>query len=193
MLLSIDTSAGTSVAVFDQERELSFVLFEDPFGHAENIGKAVEIALQQAGVSRQELSLVAVGRGPAPYTGLRVGIAAAQLIARGLKLSLLGVMVLDAIALGSSGKVLVTTDAKRKELFAASYESGIRVFGPEVVSPEALTGFASHQHISRSADARDVARYALAGIARGEDLSDTRAIYLRSPDVTPSKGKRVSG
>ena len=193
MLISIDTSAGTSVAIFDGTSQRSFVSFEDPFGHAENIGSAIEAALAEAGVTRQELSAVAVGRGPAPYTGLRVGIAAAQLLARSLSLPLRGVMVLDAIAHGKSGKVLVTTDAKRKELFAAWYEDGKRTAGPEVISPDRIADFPEFEQLAVSADAAMVGSFAVAAVSAGVDLGQTDAIYLRSPDVTPSKGKRVSG
>lgn len=193
LLISIDTSAGTSVAIFDGPSQRSFVSFEDPFGHAENIGSAIEAALAEAGITRQELSAVAVGRGPAPYTGLRVGIAAAQLLARSLSLPLSGVMVLDAIAFGKSGKVLVTTDAKRKELFAAWYEDGQRISGPEVISPDRIADFPEFEQLAVSADAAMVGSFAVAAASAGIDLGQTDAIYLRSPDVTPSKGKRVSG
>lgn len=192
LLISIDTSAGTSVAIFRDSQLLAAASFDDPFGHAENIGKAIASALADAQVSTAELTAVAVGRGPAPYTGLRVGVAAAQLLARSLGLPLHGVMVLDAIAHGSSGKVLVRTDAKRRELFVARYQDGTRQSGPEVVSPEYLdtNGF---DLLSGPADAVSVGKFALAQLELGADLSDTSAIYLRSPDVSPSKGKRVSG
>ncbi|MFM1951018.1 MAG: tRNA ((37)-N6)-threonylcarbamoyltransferase complex dimerization subunit type 1 TsaB, partial [Actinomycetota bacterium] len=38
-----------------------------------------------------------------------------------------------------------------------------------------------------------VGRYAIDALAKGVDLSDLGALYLRSPDVAPSAGKRVSG
>ena len=193
MLISIDTSAGTSVAIFEGDQKLSYIGFDDPFGHAENIGTAIESALAEARISRSDLTAVAVGRGPAPYTGLRVGIAAAQLLARSLNIPIRGVMVLDAIALGREGKILVTTDAKRKELFAAWYENGKRVAGPEVISPDQVLREPGYQQVAIAADAALVGRFAQSAIAAGVDLSETAAIYLRSPDVTPSKGKRVSG
>jgi len=193
LLISIDTSAGTSVAIFEGDQKLSYIGFDDPFGHAENIGTAIESALAEARISRSDLTAVAVGRGPAPYTGLRVGIAAAQLLARSLNIPIRGVMVLDAIALGREGKILVTTDAKRKELFAAWYENGKRVAGPEVISPDQVLREPGYQQVAIAADAALVGRFAQSAIESGVDLSETAAIYLRSPDVTPSKGKRVSG
>ena len=194
MLLSIDTSAGTSAALFDGERLLSSVFFDDPFGHAENIAKAVTGVLSQANLAANALENIAVGIGPAPYTGLRVGIAAAKALAGALGVGLHGVMVLDAIAFSrTEERLLVTTDAKRGELFAAGYVFGKREFGPRVIDPSTTAEFGDYEHVSEPADAEKVGRYALWALEKGIDLSETGAIYLRSPDVTPSPGKRVSG
>ena len=76
MLLAIDTSAGTSTAIFDGETLLSLVEYDDPFGHAENIGNAIAEVLKNSKLTAAEITAVAIGRGPAPYTGLRVGMAA---------------------------------------------------------------------------------------------------------------------
>ena len=194
MLLSIDTSAGTSAALFDGERLLSSVFFDDPFGHAENIAKAVTGVLSQANIAASALENITVGIGPAPYTGLRVGIAAAKALAGALGVGLHGVMVLDAIAFSrTEERLLVTTDAKRGELFAAGYVFGKREFGPRVIDPSSTAEFGDYEHVSEPADAEKVGRYALWALEKGIDLSETGAIYLRSPDVTPSPGKRVSG
>ena len=194
MLLSIDTSAGTSAALFDGQRLLSSVFFDDPFGHAENIAKAITGVLSQANLATNALENIAVGIGPAPYTGLRVGIAAAKALAGPLGVSLHGVMVLDAIAFSrTEERLLVTTDAKRGELFAAGYVFGKREFGPRVIDPSTTAEFGDYEHVSEPADAEKVGSYAIWALEKGIDLSETGAVYLRSPDVTPSPGKRVSG
>ena len=194
MLLSIDTSAGTSAALFNGEKLLSSVVFDDPFGHAENIAGAITEVLSQAKMAANALEDIAVGIGPAPYTGLRVGIAAAKALAGPLGVSLHGVMVLDAIAFSrTETRLLVTTDAKRGELFAAGYLSGKREFGPRVIDPSSTVEFGDYEHVAEPADAEKVGRYAVWALENGIDLSETGAIYLRSPDVTPSSGKRVSG
>jgi tRNA threonylcarbamoyl adenosine modification protein YeaZ len=194
LLLAIDTSAGTSAAVLDDEKVLGFSLFEDPFGHAENIGLAIIDALNQAEILAIDVTAVAVGRGPAPYTGLRVGMATGTTFAMSLGIPLYGVMVLDAIALSqSSKKFYVVADAKRKELFLAGYELGVRTFGPEVIQPVELERFSDYEAVALACDARLVGQYAHRALDEGIDLSDVSALYLRSPDVAPSPGKKVSG
>lgn len=193
MLLSIDTSAGTSAAVFD-ESCIGFVVFEDPFGHAENVGLAIQQALAQAGVAIEKISAIAVGRGPAPYTGLRVGMATATALAKANNLPLHGVITLDAIAHSASGKkLLVITDAKRKELFAATYENGKRLAGPMLLTSAELDAYSDFEILQAVCDAKLIGELAIAQISAGSDLSDLSALYLRSPDVTPSPGKKVSG
>jgi tRNA threonylcarbamoyl adenosine modification protein YeaZ len=194
LLLAIDTSAGTSTAVFDGEKLLGFVEYDDPFGHAENIGNAISEVMANAGISADEVTAVAIGRGPAPYTGLRVGMAAGTSFATALDLPLFSVMNLDAVALShGQAKILVSSDAKRKELFVATYELGERIFGPAVLKPEELDQFAGFVQVEGKCNAELVGRYALWAKASGVDLSDSSALYLRSPDVAPSAGKRVTG
>jgi tRNA threonylcarbamoyl adenosine modification protein YeaZ len=192
--LAIDTSAGTSTAVLDGEKLLGFVEYDDPFGHAENIGNAIAEVLAKAGISAGEVTAVAIGRGPAPYTGLRVGMAAGTSFATALGLPMYSVMNLDAVAFAhGKAKILVSSDAKRKELFVATYESGERSFGPAVLKPEELAQFAGFEQVDDKCNAEMIGRYALWAKASGVDLSDSSALYLRSPDVAPSAGKRVTG
>jgi tRNA threonylcarbamoyladenosine biosynthesis protein TsaB len=194
LLLAIDTSAGTSTAVFDGEKLLGFVEYDDPFGHAENIGNAIAEVMEKAGISAGQVTAVAIGRGPAPYTGLRVGMAAGTSFATALGLPMFSVMNLDAVAFANgTAKILVSSDAKRKELFVATYESGERIFGPAVLKPEELSQFEGFEHVDGKCNAELIGRYSLWAKSSGVDLSDSSALYLRSPDVAPSAGKRVSG
>ena len=193
MLLAIDTSAGTSAAVLS-DRLLSLVKFDDPFGHAEGIGNVISQALTDAGVKASEITAVAIGRGPAPYTGLRVGMAAGLAFAQARKIPVHGVMVLDAVAHTLSfPKLLLFSDAKRKEIFVAGFDNGVRTFGPEVMQPADLEGFADYEQIAAVCDAGQIGLYALSQLSQGADLTDVSALYLRSPDVRPSPPKKVSG
>jgi tRNA threonylcarbamoyladenosine biosynthesis protein TsaB len=193
LLLAIDTSAGTSVAVLS-DKILAMAQFDDPFGHAENVGTAIADALSQAEVGASDITAVAIGRGPAPYTGLRVGMAAGLAFAQARGVPTYGVMVLDAVAYSMSvPKLLLHADAKRREVFVARYESGIRTFGPEVMQPDELDRFEDFEKHQAICDASMVGLFVLDQLAKGIDLSDLSAIYLRSPDVSPSPGKKVSG
>lgn len=205
MILSIDTTAGTSAAVVHEGKVLGYSVFDDPYGHAENVGRAIENALQQASVQAEQIQRVAISRGPASYTGLRVGMATGLAFAIGRQVPLHGVISLDAVALFHASETqhsawIVTSDAKRGELFVGAYAGfspeglPIREQQPEVMKPEQLEqSYADMVRIGEPCDAKAVGLYAEMAIAAGLELEDVSALYLRSPDVTPSTGKRVSG
>jgi tRNA threonylcarbamoyl adenosine modification protein YeaZ len=205
MLLAIDTSSGTSVAVVDRDAGvLSEVVEADTMRHAEVIGVLIREALDLAGVPVSALSGVVAGMGPGPFTGLRVGIAAAKAFAIGAGKPLVPVVSHDAIAVehyehGRSGPLLVVTDARRRERYWTAYSGAdalglpIRLDGPGLARPDELP----HPEIRR-VDA-EVVRAGLLGMiaeiryANGLPFDPEEPLYLRSPDITLSAGpKRVS-
>lgn len=204
MLLAIDSSSGTSAAVLELSgagagQVRSLVVEPDPFGHAENIGSVILRALKDAGVTAGQISQVAVGRGPAPYTGLRVGMAAAVAFASPRALPLHGVVALDAVAqhlvtgevVPPESEFVVTSDAKRREFFERRYLASsplVQAIGDPVVCAE-VSADAFHNRC----DAGMIGRYAWQAMQAGRSLADVSALYLRSPDVSPSAGKRVTG
>jgi tRNA threonylcarbamoyl adenosine modification protein YeaZ len=208
MLLAIDTSAGSSVAIVDRDRGIIVELAEaDTRRHAEVIGTLIALALAESGVSIPELSGVAVGMGPGPFTGLRVGIAAAQAFAFGAGKPVVRVVSHDAVAwghyaAGNTGPLLVVTDARRREVYWSTYsgadEFGLpeRSTGPAIESPAGLAtlGLDGHSRI----DAAEVSAASVGQLAEGlfqhrRPFAGPEALYLRAPDVTVSAGpKRVS-
>ena len=206
MLLAIDTSAGTDVAVVSQHgRVLGEHRSADRRHHAEAIGDAIVHALDRAGIGAAHVAGVVAGMGPGPFTGLRVGIAAARTFAAARGIPLVPVGSHDAIAhawrqanLEATGTLLVTTDARRRELACSVYPSGwvIPSRGPELCAPDEVTArFGESEH---RVDASEVAaaHLALAWLDRrilglGPDADEV--VYLRAPDAVPSAGpKRVT-
>lgn len=216
-VLAIDTSAGTSVAVLQGEQLRAAVNIPDTMKHAELIGGAIAKVLAEAGIEASKISSVVVGRGPAPFTGLRVGIAAAVMFSAGVSAPIFGVVSHDAIAFAllstnpdlatkitAASPLLVTTDARRREVYWATY-SGVSAKGipqlaqgPGVLTPSALkdylidlnlTPIKVQGEVSAAAIGQLFARQLLAGIGS----SDISALYLREPDAVPSAGKKVSG
>ncbi|UFS59365.1 tRNA (adenosine(37)-N6)-threonylcarbamoyltransferase complex dimerization subunit type 1 TsaB [Subtercola endophyticus] len=127
LFLAIDTSAGTSVAVVDAEHGvLSEANGYDTMKHAEVIGRLIEQALAEASVSAGDITAVVAGMGPGPFTGLRVGIAAAHAFATGRGIEVLPVVSHDAVARvaqhdGHRGELLVVSDARRREVYWSLY------------------------------------------------------------------------
>ncbi len=149
VVLCLDTSGPASVALVgsgaDGRRVLARGRSEDPRRHAETLTPLIIEALAQAGVGMESVDAVVVGTGPAPYTGLRVGLATAKTLAHARNLPAWGVASLDALALAALAnadartEVLVVSDAKRREVYFGRYTvtGGLltSVDGPGVAAP----------------------------------------------------------
>ena len=204
VLLAIDTSAGTSVAIVDPStgRIVAERSTPDTMRHAEVIGTLLADVLEAAEVTPSALDGVVVGMGPGPFTGLRVGIAAARTFALGAGLALLPMVSADAVArqqalVGASDTIIVVTDARRKEVFWSLYDlSGaepVRIDGPGLARPDSLPHTAARRVDAAEISAAQLALAAAALVEAGRPLASDDALYLRSPDVTmPSGIKRVT-
>lgn len=183
-LLALDTSTPiVSVALMRDDALVSDGTFGELTGpqlHGEELASLIADVME--GYDFDELDGIAVGTGPGPYTGLRVGLVTAEVIARVHALPVFGVPSLDAIANmhrrhGKAGTVTAVTDVKRKEHAVAIYADGDHpTDGPRLVP-------AAEVPLDGLPSAVDIALVAMARAARGEDQPST-PIYLRQPDVT---------
>jgi tRNA threonylcarbamoyl adenosine modification protein YeaZ len=132
-----------AIAVIDDDKSVK-VLAErvavDGRAHGELLAPALHAALAEAGLTSRDLDAVVAGLGPGPFTGLRVGLVTAAAIADATGIPAYGVCTLDAIglAVADHGKVLVATDARRREVYWGFYDKGARVDGPSVCKPADL-------------------------------------------------------
>ena len=140
-ILAIDTSVGVSVAVLDDHEVLAeFTDTQHGIQGEQTAAKIAEL-IELAGLEVSAITHVVVGVGPGPYTGLRVGIATAQAFAFARQIPLVGICSLDAVAFDYGKPCTVITDARRKELYWAKYDS-TRIQGPEVNTPAQLVELA---------------------------------------------------
>jgi len=129
------------VALHDGERVIAAASALDARRHSELLMPMIAKIMADAGASRADLTAIAVGVGPGPYTGLRVGVVTARVLGSVLSLPVSGVCSLDVIAASASsaGPFLVATDARRKEVYWARYDAaGRRVDGPHVGQASAI-------------------------------------------------------
>lgn len=145
LTLGIDTSDGVSVALVRDGVVLARADGGDPRRHAETLAPGIEWALSEAAVDPRDLGAVAVGTGPAPFTGLRVGLVTARTLARALGIPAYGVCSLDVLARQAfdalrtlaPAEVLTVADARRREVYAARYR---RLPGAEDSDVERVAG-----------------------------------------------------
>jgi tRNA threonylcarbamoyl adenosine modification protein YeaZ len=130
LLLAIDTSTtAITVGLHDGASVVAEATTLDARAHAEHLAPNIRAALASAGAEPGDVTDVVVGIGPGPFTGLRVGIVTGRTFAFALGLPVRGLTSLDALAHeawleGRRGDLLVATDARRKEVYAATYSLG---------------------------------------------------------------------
>ena len=206
MILAVDTSLGSAVALIDDDgRALADAASTDPLGHAEVIGTLLEQALADAGDGA--VTHVVAGMGPGPFTGLRIGIAAARAFAIGRGIPVIPVPSHFAAALAvleaeaPESRFAIVTDARRREVAISVFEGmgadGIpnlvedTVLVPRAESDERLRGI--HAIEVATLDGAALARVGIRAARAGRELTGTEPLYLRQPDVTvPGAPKRVS-
>lgn len=217
MILGIDTSLGSAVAVVEPDGVVrSQVESADPRGHAEVVGTLIERALAEASVTPSDITQVAGGMGPGPFTGLRVGIAAARAFALGRDVPVVPVVSHDAVALellihdaltggyedADDKAFAVVTDARRREFAYTLYRGldddglPIRLAEPALAPRDdldrILTDAGAVRRDAERIPAAMLALVAARALAARRTIAPVEALYLRSPDVTlPGAPKRV--
>jgi tRNA threonylcarbamoyl adenosine modification protein YeaZ len=218
LLLGLDTATpAVTVALHDGTQVLAEATTIDSRRHAEILTPAIEQVLAGAGAERGDLTHVAVGVGPGPYTGLRVGVVTARMLGAALGIPVHGVCSLDIIAAGvtepamTATQFLVVTDARRREVYYARYDQSSRSSGPQVDRPADIAdrglpafgeGARLHADMFEVTDgpmypaAATLCRLVageLDAAAQPSRLLPPEPLYLRRPDARePGAPKRVT-
>ena len=193
--LVFDTATSrTIVGVVDN----GIVVFEEFHEGATDHGTAISNLVARALKSTKLIDQIVVGMGPGPFTGLRVGITFAQSFALARSIPWIGVCSLDAIRIDSTTKdsqrvisqdsnqqtmaetidfddYIVAIDARRKQMYWASYKNGVRVLGPSVDKPEDIATYVTNVY-------PDIEK--LVALSTTQNVREP--IYLRSPDAIPT-------
>jgi tRNA threonylcarbamoyl adenosine modification protein YeaZ len=187
---------------------LSVQVAADARRHGELLAPLVAAALSASGLGVGDLAAVVAGLGPGPFTGLRVGLVTAAVIADVAGIPAYGVCSLDGIA--GPGRLLVATDARRKEVYWAAYADGVRTAGPEVSRPadvpvdglDAMAGAGARAYADvlglplTGPDTPDpvvLARVAAERVLAGAPGEPLTPLYLRRPDAAePGRPKAVT-
>jgi tRNA threonylcarbamoyl adenosine modification protein YeaZ len=212
VLLALDTATPfVTVALHDGSDVVAEARSERAMKHAEQLAPLVDRVLADAGIVRQDLTAVAAGVGPGPFTGLRVGLVTARTLGYVLEVPAYGVCTLDVLAVEAvdsgavDGDFVVATDARRKEVYLASYDAaGSRLDGPLVGRPADLAterpvvgqgGELYPEAFPLRAGPTLPSAGWLARVVAEEraELRDPEPLYLRRPDAdAPHAPKRVS-
>lgn len=140
--LALDSSTAVgSAAVGDAGGVIAEAVLQVGAGASATLLPAVDRVVRAAGLSPRDLGAVVVGGGPGSFTGLRIAAATAKGIVHALRVPLLsysGLLVAAVSGWGAAGPVCALFDARRRDVYAASYRFGNGGEVETVLAPAAL-------------------------------------------------------
>jgi tRNA threonylcarbamoyl adenosine modification protein YeaZ len=212
LLLAVDTATpAVTAALHDGTSVVAESSRVDARRHGELLLPAVDRVLAEAGVKLDAVTGVVVGVGPGPYTGLRVGLVTASTFGSVLGVPVHGLCTLDGLAYASGLETpfVVATDARRKEVYWARYDSARKRAGEPAVDrpadiaeqvgglpavgagallyPEVFADAREPEHVSAGA----LAALAAEKLAAGDEFLAPLPLYLRRPDAQVPKNYKV--
>jgi tRNA threonylcarbamoyladenosine biosynthesis protein TsaB len=195
-VLAIDTTSEYGgAAVYDQNECLAMALNEEPASrYAVTLFTLVERALTQARIGFPDIELYAVSNGPGSFTGIRVGVAAAQGWSKAFARPVKGVTLLEALveqAHPDTDWAVPLLDARRGEFFVAFFRrmtggggqtDRFEATGPgQLVRPERLVTLL--EALGRGGQCRTFSGGSVAFLTRTHDLKARSACESLGPDL----------
>jgi tRNA threonylcarbamoyladenosine biosynthesis protein TsaB len=162
VILAIESSGdGGGAAVVRGGKVIAEAEVSGPRRHGSELMPCIDNALTDSKLKREEIDVIAVNCGPGSYTGLRIGIAAADAIGYALDKPVIGVDALEAMALQyvmrsafdakSKGELWPVLDARRDEVMTTRMQYAkkdlSRAGDDSLVAPESLHLQAEQQAI----------------------------------------------
>ena len=142
-ILSLDTSCKTAMAAVSEDGViLGAISIQDHKTHSVKMLPAIEYILSAAEIAPADLDLIAVTNGPGSYTGLRIGVTTAKTFAYSLRIPLIGVNSLEALAAACNmdpvSLICPVIDARNARVYASLYRDGKEMMKPCALSCDVL-------------------------------------------------------
>lgn len=125
-IIAIDsaTSCG-GIAILEDHQILASLVLNVKKTHSERLLKNIDYLLKECDLQIGDMDVVAVSIGPGSFTGIRIGMACAKGLAYSTGKPLVGVSLLEALALRNAERGILicpVLDARRNEIFGAAYK-----------------------------------------------------------------------
>lgn len=141
-ILALDASTELCSAALSIAGKVTAIAELCPRSHSQRLPEMVDKLLADAGLSLGDIQLLAVGRGPGGFTGVRIGIGYAMGLALAANLPIVGVSTLEALAEqaragGVRGPLITALDARMGEVYIARWlltDSALQCTGEAAVA-----------------------------------------------------------
>lgn len=154
-ILNIETATKNCSISVSKNGELIAIkeLNNGNYSHAEVLHSFIEEVVSESNINLDDLSAIAVSKGPGSYTGLRIGVSAAKGLCFSLNIPLISVNTLQSLASSiqiEEGVVVPMIDARRMEVYAAIFDkdnSHLREIKAEIIDEHSFAELLNKQHV----------------------------------------------
>ena len=126
---------------------------DEKYSHSTKLHSFINEVISDSKITINELSAIAVSKGPGSYTGLRIGVAAAKGLCFSLDIPLISVstlLILSKQIKISSGLILPVLDARRNEVYSAIYDANYKLVkkeSPKLIDSKSFENFSNDNQL----------------------------------------------
>lgn len=157
-VLGFDTSTmTTSVSIIEDENMLALYSLQGSVYHSESLSDMVNNILNKFDFDLSQIDLISVGIGPGSFTGIRIGLTFAKVMAQVLKKDIVAVSSLKACAIKEDGLVGSIIDARRGLIYACLMEDGKVLMDDTIIELEKFKDIVGDRKITlQGVDAKKI-------------------------------------
>jgi len=135
--LIIDTATSYELVAAGMNGKVADMGRNAGVSHSITLFDSIQNALQKLGIQTQSLELLGVGIGPGSFTGIRIAVTTARMLAQVLSLPLVGIhsplLYAASAKVPAEAVIIVAFDAKKERVFGAAYRAAETTAVPEEV------------------------------------------------------------
>ncbi|HQP47907.1 MAG TPA: tRNA (adenosine(37)-N6)-threonylcarbamoyltransferase complex dimerization subunit type 1 TsaB [Spirochaetota bacterium] len=152
-ILTIDAAAEIEIVAVSSGDSCSDKTKLVDLSHSITLFDTIDSALKDLGITIHDIDCIGVGTGPGSFTGIRIAVSTARMLAQTLDIPLVGIatqlLYASSADMPPGTLVLPAFDAKKKRVFGALYKTtGDSLAPEEIIAP----GDYTMEHIARAAD-----------------------------------------
>lgn len=196
--LAIETSGTFGGAAIGRGDEvLAVARFRAPRNHAREFLPCVDQAAREAGIGPSQIRVVYVSIGPGSFTGLRIGLAGARMLALANHTAVVGVGSLQVVAQNAfladpvPDRVVVMLDAKRNHVYAGGFAlvDGVYETRDEAVEADPAALLSGQGTIAVLGEGLLVSAHRAAAESAGVRILEEK-LFLPRPEIVYRLGRR---
>ena len=139
-LLTIDTATIVELVAVSSKNEISDKTKVVGVSHSITLFENIDCALNELNITIRDINIIGVGIGPGSFTGIRIAVCTARMLAQLLNAPLVDIkthlLYASSVEACLNENILIAFDAKKERVFGALYKKGKEILSPlEVIPP----------------------------------------------------------